>query len=280
MLMDPMRSRAARSLLWRVGRKIYQYARREGANHPATNGEYWLLDAAVKRSQQAPMTLLDVGSHLGDWSAQALRCLSRHDRVGEVHAFEPTPTAHQYLEGRFSGAPNIRLRQLALSDQIGTLPFYVVGELNGTNSLVDMQIGARTTVPGTTVDSYLKEHGIDHVALLKSDAEGHDLAVLRGGARALADGRIDLWQFEYNSRWIYARAFLRDVFELVRGAPYLVGKLYGNGVELFDAWHPELERYFEANFVLVRTGTPLESLGRPSRFDRSNVPARARRSPG
>lgn len=278
MLIDPMRSRAARALLWRLGRKVYQYARREGANDPAQNGEYWLLDAAVKRSEQAPLTLLDVGSHLGDWSAQALRCLSRHHRAGELHAFEPTPTAHRHLQVRFSGQPNIQLLPLALSDQIGTLPFYVVGELNGTNSLVDMHIGAPSSVPVTTVDSYLKEHGVDHVALLKSDVEGHDLAVLRGGARALADGRIDLWQFEYNARWIYARAFLRDVFELVRGAPYLVGKLYGNGVELFDAWHPELERYFEANFVLIRTGTPLERLGLPSRFDRSNVPTRARRS--
>ncbi len=219
-----------------------------------------------------------MGCHLGDWSAEALRCLSRHRRTGQVHAFEPTPTAYQYLQGRFSGEANIQLSPLALSDQRGSLPFYVVGELNGTNSLVDMQLGARTDVPATTVDGYLREHGIEHVTFLKSDTEGHDLAVLRGGARALAEGRVDLWQFEYNGRWIYARAFLRDVFELVRGTPYLLGKLYGNGVELFDAWHPELERYFETNFVLIRCGTPLEHLARPSRFDRSNVPARGRRS--
>jgi FkbM family methyltransferase len=268
-------SRRVRSVLWRLGRKLYQYARLEGANDAQHNGEYWLLDAVVARSSEPELTLLDVGAHHGAWSAEALQCLRRRGRTGVVHAFEPTPSTRQFLARRFDGEARVVLRELALSDRAGAVTFYVVGELVGINSLVDMQVGAPTTVEATTVDAYLKQHRIERVTFLKSDTEGHDLAVLQGGREALASARIDAWQFEYNARWIYARAFLRDVFELIGDKPYVLGKLHGTGVELFDEWHPELERYFETNFVLLRKGTPLERLGQKSRFDRSNVAVRA-----
>lgn len=272
-----LRSRRVRSTLWRLGRKLYQYARLEGANDARQNGEYWLLDAVVARAEERALTLLDVGAHRGAWTDEALRCLDRHGRAGRVHSFEPTPSTRQFLARRFDGESRVVLRELALSDRAGAVTFYVVGELVGINSLVDMQVGAPTTVEATTVDTYLDQNQIRRVHFLKSDTEGHDLAVLQGGARSLAEGRIDAWQFEYNARWIYARAFLRDVFELTRDKPYVLGKLHGAGVELFDAWHPELERYFETNFVLLRKGTPLEQLGRKSSFDRSNVAVQALR---
>lgn len=269
--MDPLSNRRLRSFVWRAGRKLYQYARREGPNDPARNGEYWLLDAIVQRASGDSLTLLDVGANVGDWTERALSCLARHGRSGAVHAIEPAPGAHAHLEQRFAGEPRVHVQRVALADRCGTESLYVVGELAGTNSLVDQQMGSPVPVAVTRVDDYLKAHAIPHVTFIKSDTEGLDLAVLRGGLEALSHGRVDAWQFEYNARWIHARSFLRDVFDLVAPQPYVLGKLFGDGVELFESWHPELERYFETNFVLLRTGTPLERLGQRSRFSRSNV---------
>jgi FkbM family methyltransferase len=270
--MDPLNLGWLRAALYRGGRKLYQYARREGANDPHHNGEYRLLGEALSRAGRAPVILLDVGAHRGDWSAQAWRSLSRLGLQGEIHAFEPTPQTYAALERRFSAEPRVVSRRLALSDRQGTLPLYIAGELAGTNSLEDQGLGPALAVSATRLDDYLREHAIEQVTFLKCDAEGHDLAVLRGGAEALARGRVDLWQFEYNARWIHARAYLRDVFELVRAAPYALAKVHRHGVELFESWHPELERYFETNFVLLRRGSAFESLGRRVRFDRSNSP--------
>lgn len=36
-------SAVVRKLMWRLGRKMYAYARGDGQNDPRTNGEYWLL---------------------------------------------------------------------------------------------------------------------------------------------------------------------------------------------------------------------------------------------
>jgi FkbM family methyltransferase len=268
------------SLLWRLGRKLYQHARGEGANDPLRNGEYRLLDAVLAEAPAGqPLILLDVGAHLGDWSARALAGLGRYARRGEVHAFEPTPSTREYLTRRFEGESRVKVRPLALSEREGSARFYVVGDLVGTNSLEDRRDGSPIEVESTTVDAYLSSEGIEHVTFLKSDVEGHDVAVLRGGLRALSDGRIDVWQFEYNSHWVYARAFLRDVFELTLDKPYVLGKLHSRGVDAYEHWHPELERYFETNFVLLRRGTPFERLARPAHFDRSNVSVRARPSP-
>lgn len=271
-MIDPLDLRALRAALFRGGRKLYQYARREGANDPRHNGEYRLLEAALARAGAGPLTLLDVGAHLGDWTAEAGRALTRLGRRGEIHAFEPTPQTYAALDRRFATEPRVVSQRLALSERRGMLPLYMAGDLAGTNSLEDQGLGPALEVRATTLDDYLRERAIQRVTFLKCDAEGHDLAVLRGGIAALQRGRVDVWQLEYNARWIHARAFLRDVFELVREAPYAIGKVHRHGVELFESWHPELERYFETNYVLLRRGSAFEGIGRRVRFDRSNSP--------
>ena len=57
-------------------------------------------------------------------------------------------------------------------------------------------------------------------ALVKIDTEGHDLTVLRGARAMLAEHRIAVVQFEYNHRWVFARAFLRDAFEFLADLGY------------------------------------------------------------
>ena len=70
---------------------------------------------------------------------------------------------------------------------------------------------------------------------MKIDTEGHDLTVLRGARTLLADHRVAVVQFEYNHRWVFARAFLRDAFDFLASLGYLVGKLTPKGVEFYPA---------------------------------------------
>lgn len=97
------------------------------------------------------------------------------------------------------------------------------------------------------------------------------MSVLLGAEQALRAGLIEVWQFEYNHRWVANHSMLKDVFNFIEDKPYRLGKLFGNGIEICDSWHPELERFFEANYVLVRNGTPVTKLCIPMRFDASNV---------
>jgi hypothetical protein len=101
----------------------------------------------------------------------------------------------------------------------------------------------------TTIDACAEDAGLGQIALVKIDTEGHDLAVLRGARKLLAEHRILAVQFEYNHRWIAARSFLRDAFDLLLPLGYRLGKLTPRGVEFYPGWDAELETFVEGNYV-------------------------------
>jgi hypothetical protein len=75
------------------------------------------------------------------------------------------------------------------------------------------------------------------------------MAVLRGARKLFAGQHIMAAQFEYNHRWIAARSFLRDAFELLTPLGYRLGKLTPDGVEFYPGWDAELETFVEGNYV-------------------------------
>lgn len=90
---------------------------------------------------------------------------------------------------------------------------------------------------------------------MKCDTEGHDLSVLQGAYPLLAAARIDIMQFEYNHRWVYSRAFLKDVFKLIEGLDYILVRIDPDNFRVFETWHPELDRFFQSNYALVHKRT-------------------------
>jgi hypothetical protein len=139
----------------------------------------------------------------------------------------------------------------------------VVAPAAGTNSMYPPPVASQTAarqaatrqVETTTLDAYAERSGLARFALVKIDAEGHDLAVLRGARGLLAGHRIAVAQFEYNHRWILGRFFLRDAFELVQALGYRLGKLTPRGVEFYPGWDAELETFVEGNYVACDPGT-------------------------
>jgi len=127
------------------------------------------------------------------------------------------------------------------------------------------------------LDTFLVDERINAVKMAKIDTEGFDFLVLKGAEQALTLGAFEIVQFEYNWRWLLNQTSLRDVFHLISGKPYRLGKLMGESIEFYDDWHFELDRYFENNYVLVRRDSPVMELGRAACFDQSNAPIRVPR---
>lgn len=263
---------AIRSFFWRFGRRVYMLARREAINRFETNGEYRLLQNILANADGSkPSILLDIGANKGIWSEKAASLLGHLLIPGHVHAFEPTSSTFSFLSDKCRGSELISVHRLAMSDRSGESEFFVVGELEGTNSLLRNEGATVERVRTLRVDDFLGAERIEQVLFVKSDTEGNDLNVLLGAAETLQSGRIEVWQFEYNHRWIGARAFLKDVFDFISDKPYHLGKVYGNGVEIYDSWHPELERYFESNYVLIRKASRFEKLCSRVQFNHRNV---------
>ncbi len=266
-----MTLRYIRSLSWRSGRKLYCSARLEYANDPETNGEYWLLGRVLSACENSNPILIDVGANKGEWTNQAVTILHQHGIDGYIWAFEPTRSTFDYLQKRVSNLRNVNVQRAALAKRTGEAKFFVIAPLAGTNSLYKIAGSTPEVVKTLSLDDFLMQQQIGHVDFLKSDVEGFDMDVLLGAEMALQNGTIDVWQFEYSYRWLFSRHYLKDVFDYIADKPYKLGKLYGNGIEFYSVWHPELERFFETNFVLVKHEAKFERFGRDAAFDVSNV---------
>lgn len=243
---------------WRLGRGLYMRARDDFGNEMQTNGEWSLINVVVDHVRQSgagrPLRIWDVGANLGDWSAHAIDLAKKSGQKLDLNVFEPVPSTHEHLVRRFAGVGEATIQSVALSDERGTARMRFVGDFAGTNSLATQhdEDGEFVEVEISTGDAMADMLNLDQIDLVKVDTEGHDLSVIRGFGTMLAAGRVGVLQFEYNHRWIYTHASLFQVFETVKGWPYCVGKVTSSGLKMYDGWNPELDRYFEANYVLVR----------------------------
>jgi FkbM family methyltransferase len=245
----------------RLARHILNRARGEGDGNPEKNGEYRLL-AAIKKHWElegTTPTIFDVGANVGDWSVEVIRGLTASARL---FAFEPTPETFESLRRLSSAHVSVTLHQFALGDAESEAPLYVdtSSERAGTNSLhrrraevhFNLHQSARGSVRVRTGDNVADEAKVDRLHLLKIDTEGHEVPVLRGFSRMLAEQRVDFIQFEYGSAWADARALLVDAFELLAPAGYLLAKLHPAGVVFFPRYDQREETFAFCNYVAVR----------------------------
>lgn len=257
-------SSSLRWMKWKLGRRLYMQARGEAhRNLPATSGEVYVQLGLVQISNSIEdVVVFDVGANRGQWTSQLLSLLSGRDvgsRPIKIYAFEPAPASRLSFSdriGSLEGSEQVDLLPLALSDMPGKAEFAIWSDTAGTNTLAfegKRRADAKDVlnVDVETIDNVIGDKGLSRVHLIKIDAEGSDARVIFGAENALNQELIDVVQFEYNGRWIYSRNYLKDVFDVLDGTPYLIGKVRSDCIELYDSWHPELERFFEANYLLI-----------------------------
>lgn len=140
------------------------------------------MDALTLGAKQ----ILDVGANIGWYAVRFARRLPQ----AQVHAFEPMPTAHAYLQRNVAanGLGNrVTCYSHGLSDQSGSVKFFVAPQ-GGTNaSLLNVSEApdARSVVGLTlTLDDWVTNQGVAP-EFIKCDVEGAELLVFRGGRSTL-----------------------------------------------------------------------------------------------
>ena len=283
-----------RALAWRVGRWLYRGSRREMANDPTVNGEYLLQGAwakacaartrSVERTHDETLQIVDVGANVGAWSAHLIDDLARADiDAYRIWAFEPAPAQRAKLAALCRAAieaGRLTVDPRGLAATPGRASFEIVSDTAGANALVspgtEGASGQAVEIDVATLDTACAERGITHLHLVKVDTEGNDFNVILGAQGLFDREAIDILQFEYNWRWVAFGRLLHDVFSFLKGRPYRLGRLGPDGIELYDEWHPELERFIETNYVIAHRDA-LDSLPHwRAVFDGSNTAVRVR----
>jgi FkbM family methyltransferase len=216
-----------------------------GSIDPLENGEAWLVDELVPKAG----LVLDVGANVGRYALMV-----RSVRPSAVlHCFEPGSAAFSELESL--GGPDLFTWNLAVADAPGRGVLHLADSNSELSSLVDLGRGsASEAVEIITIDGFLRQEGISRVDLLKVDAEGGDLEVLRGARQSLASGAIRAVQFEFGGTAIGSRDYLSDFADALSG--YSLHRLLRNGMAPVIPTEAE-EIFVMANYVALWAGDSL-----------------------
>jgi len=193
--------------------------------------------------------VIDIGANVGSHTLPIAKLVGNK---GFVFAFEPVPWALRKLKNNISlnSFQNIKIEQIALSDEnIDSLPMqfrasFRIDAGQGVDSLgkINQEWWQECEYVSTrlqTLDSYIDEHQITCVNLIKLDVDGFEGKVIRGGLRLLERDRPILIM-EIAPAWLEMRGEKVD---------YLINKILNIGYDCFS--EITFERFNNAQEILA-----------------------------
>lgn len=185
--------------------------------------------------------VFDVGANIGYYTLLMGALLKGR---GEVHAFEPLPTAFRFLSSnvQMNRFQHVHVNQLALSNHDGQALLYLPADQAWSNaSLIEgfTYQNEQMFVETMRFDTYCAAYNIGRVDLVKIDVEGAETRVLEGMGALL-----DMWQPDIICEVLQPYETALNVF--FRGKSYRKFLITDTGLEETD-WlkaHPRFRDYY------------------------------------
>jgi FkbM family methyltransferase len=147
-----------------------------------------------ERVAAASRTVIDVGGNIGIYACAGGRSLPTG---GRLISFEPVPRNVEYLRRNLAQneqRATVSVEPVAVGDADGEVTIHLAGSSSMGHSVSvktaetpSGSVSDSVDVPVRAIDSYVAEHGIERVDVIKIDVEGFDLAVLRGARQTLGE---------------------------------------------------------------------------------------------
>lgn len=215
-----------------------------------------------------PLCVLDVGANRGQFAQLALETLPMERTT--IHCFEPSATAFTALSGLLARNPSIRLHQTAIGAERGHATLWSDAAGSSLSSLsrrdvshCGMRFDCHEQVTVRTIDDFCEESQLERLHLVKLDVEGHELSAMRGAARMLQSGRIDVITFEFGGCHIDTRTFFRDFWIFLNGMHMRIARITPSGfLSAINQYEEALEQFRTTNFVAYRPNVLAAALSR------------------
>lgn len=136
-------------------------------------------------------TAFDIGANVGKFTPLLAR------KFKSVVAFEPQVNTFMTLRSKVGGFRNVKCEQLAIADKNEMIKLYVQGATGanrGGNTIAHRVAGKAkwghnkgnfVTVQGVTIDSYVADHNITNLRLMKVDVEGAEDFIFNGAVETI-----------------------------------------------------------------------------------------------
>lgn len=180
----------------------------------------------------------DIVGNAGVFTLLASAKLRMHGGGGRIFTFEPTPWTHELLQRNLAlnDVQDVTVVHAALGKEVGTATLYVNATgSEGLNSLArpirrDAHVVEEVTVPVMPLDAVLRQHGVDHVDLIKIDVEGAELLVFQGASEILAADDAPVILFEcYPDNAVPFGYHPAEILWLLEGHGYEIALLLDDG---------------------------------------------------
>ncbi len=156
-------------------------------------------------AEAAPQVILDLGSNAG------MSVIYFRDRypTAQIVAVEPSPTTFDRLRRNVGHLDNVTLVKAAAAAVDGSITLYETGESWAATTVGPAGSGPGVEVSAKTVETILREAGVDRADLVKMDIEGAEHEVLASKKVSEAD-----WiAFEFHPQGP------RTIWDLIRDLP-------------------------------------------------------------
>lgn len=170
--------------------------------------------------QKEKPIIFDVGANEGRYAEFILK----HYPLSDFYCFEPHPKTFSRLEKRLDGA-DVNCRKEALGSKVGVQTLYERNDFPDGSEMASLHKRVITdfhkaksdeySVTVNTVDKLVKDLKLERVDFIKIDVEGHELEVLKGAKKTIADNKLKIIQFEFNHPNIASRVFMRDFRDIL-----------------------------------------------------------------
>lgn len=218
------------------------------------SGETAFLKSVLDNSKKA--VVLDVGANVGRYSQQILQIAP----TTQLHSFEPHPKTFEKLSSNplLKGAT---LVNKGVGERQSVLELYDYENSDGSShaslhkGVIEGIHGEKSVAHKVAVidlQSYLTDHQLNNLTLLKIDTEGNELSVLKGLGNFLKEKRVQFIHFEFNEMNIYSKSSFLDFINLLDG--YNLYRLLPGGKRLpLKTYSPaDLEIYAYQNIIAER----------------------------
>lgn len=148
-----------------------------------------VLFSLLKRGGFSPTHVLDVGANHGNWTRSALKFFP----AAQFTLLEPQDHLKVHIQDLVRAGMKISWVNAGASDSTGTLPFHLSHRDDSSTFLAENGNSSQAVpVKVWALDDLLAEYKLPVPELVKIDAEGFDLKVLRGASRLLGKTEVFL----------------------------------------------------------------------------------------
>ena len=176
------------SLLRPFGLRLSRLRDERGPDYGAS-----VLFSSLKRFGFSPRVVLDVGANRGNWTRAALKYFPAAQYV----LIEPQDHLKVCVQDLIDSGYKIRWVHAGVADQSCMLPFFVSDRDDSSSFLPrekqsQTRVASETMVPVETLDALLSKYNLPVPDMVKIDAEGFDLKVMRGASSLIGKTEVFL----------------------------------------------------------------------------------------